>query len=213
MLPHTTSDEGWTRLEGDAARPVLSLIAAALRPLPLSLAEDRTRLRRKSLSFYPGCDFYAVTSFNTTPPTTRYAVAKGGIVKLIDWTLDSIGQINQIAPLKLTRETITDYVRFVLEFLKGPSGRFILIESAAELELPRDMPADRLAEIKGKIHGLTAQPVPGGGFRLRGIVMFEDVLLATDMEVAANGTLTMTDGSENVIATGLPPVFDPLTMR
>ena len=46
-----------------------------------------------------------------------------------------------------------------------------------------------------------------------GAIRFEDVLIATDMEVTAAGGFTMTDGSEQVIATGLPPVFDPLTMR
>lgn len=213
MLPHTTSDEGWTRLEGDAARPVLSLIAAALRPLPLSLAEDKTRLRKKTLSFYPDCEFYAVTSFGTTPPTTRYAVARGGIVTLLDWTMETILKVNGIARFTLTKDTVADYVRFVLEFIKGPHGRFILVEDPAEMEFAPGATPDQKAELKGKIHTLSVAPGPAGGFRLRGVIRFEDVAIATDMEVTSVGGFAMVDGTEAVLATGLPPVFDPLTMR
>jgi len=233
LLPLTESDHGWREMPPPRARRLLPEIDRRVEVARLT--PERTRLRERPLAFYPGAVLVDVADFGSHPATHRYALigvpegegegegegeikveargrpkrdGDGPAIELLDWTPETIYRANRRLGLALTADTAPDYLRFVLEFIRGPQGRFLLIESGDDLPFSGDEDSGRRDALHRAVRPLAlTETTPAGGFRLTGTLLFEGSLIATDFHLDSSGRMEMRESG--VLAEDAPMPFDP----
>lgn len=198
--------EAFIRVDPERTSAILAALNPVLQTVPLN--PDQTVILARELPFYPGHSLCDVTDHAATPPRRIFAVSGPGGPILIDWTNAPIYALNKTVPLLLNDQTVVDYVRFFFTYVRGRHGRFIVTESTDDIAWKEEPPPAARRAVGKLLHPIRiAEKAPGGGYLLKGCLMFRDSLFRSDVRVEPDGLVEMTNEE---LAIEDMPVLDDL---
>lgn len=197
--------EDWQKLDSETAAKILSEINPHLEPVPFS--QESTTVRSAKMSFYKDYVFYELTDLSAVPGARKYALCKQGDVNVINWTNQSIYEVNEKAPIRLDERSVVDYVRFFFTYVRGRHGRFLIIETIDDIKWQVEPPMQGrkvMQEMLEPVH-VTSQDADGT-FNLDVYMVFKDSLFKTKVHVRKDGLVSMSD--EELKIEGMPVLQD-----
>jgi ankyrin repeat protein len=130
----------WTAVDGNAhARIVKDLGALSLRQ-PVS---EQARIDWATLSFYRADKVRMLRIRDATwpVPTPQYFLEfESSSLRHLDGRSLHIHDANDVAGLRLTEQSVVDYVRFFCAFVHGDEGPFTVVDSSSHVGLPETLP-------------------------------------------------------------------------
>ncbi len=197
--------DNWQKIEEDQAKQILEEVNKNITPVPFN--KEETVLRETNLSFYKGYSLVEMTDMSVVPGAKKYAVYKEGDVNIIDWTNQTIYNVNEMAPLSLTDKHVSEYVNFFFSYVKGRHGRFLVIETADDVRWQEDPPLQGRKVLQEMLKPITiVNKEDDGSYTLEAFVMFKDSLFKSTVNVKANGDVDMLD--EELMIESLPIIQD-----
>jgi SpoVK/Ycf46/Vps4 family AAA+-type ATPase len=158
--------------------------------------------------------FYAEYRLCSLPDRERTRLLLGlwkdGDFKLLDDTNGPIYRANQQAPIQLSADNVCSYAIFFFDLVRGPHGYFTILESPDEVQwLPTASAADN-AKLGAQIKPPTCNGVAEDGrYLVNARVLFKDALFETNIRIARDGTIELTD--EDLLSDKLPiPAAEPV---
>ncbi len=161
----------------------------------------------QDLTFYPGYKFLDISDYEISPPSRRFVIFKSGDVVVLNWTNEPIYNTNDKAPIELTQENVSDYVRFFFTYVRGRHGRFIITESVDDINW-REEPPPAARRAIGKM----LEPVhitsmgEDGTYNLVARMMFKDSLFKSDVHVKPTGLVSLS--GEELLIEDMPVLDD-----
>ncbi|PCI55469.1 MAG: hypothetical protein COB36_07550 [Alphaproteobacteria bacterium] len=187
-------DEAFTKLEIDEIASLLDVLNKKIEGSTFDPLE--TTILAVEVPFYTGYRFLSVADHATNPPLQRFVFQKNDTqdFTVIDWTYKTIYDLNTTVPIALDDKNVLEYVRFFFAYVKGRHGRFIICESADNVQWKDDPPE----EVRKKLNK-TMQPLEikekrkDGVYAIKAFMMLKDALFNVDIYVEPNGRVTMSD--------------------
>lgn len=159
------------------------------------------------LPFYPGYRFLEVADYEVHPPRRRFLIHKPGQAVPMTGSNDPIYNLNEIAPLMLSPQTVADYARFFFSHVRGRHGRFLITETVDDIQW-REEPPPAARKAVGKL--LAPLTVTGraddGSYRLSACMLFKDSLFKATVTVTEGGVVSLSD--EELLIEDMPVVSD-----
>ena len=145
------------------------------------------------IPFYKGYRFLDVSDTQNSPALHRYIVmGPDGSFQVLDWTNAPIYALNEAVPIKLSKTSIGDYVRFFFKYVRGPQGAFLLAENIDDLDWKEDPPTPARKALGQMLMPLTLiNKGLDGSYHLEATILFKDSLFKSQIHVASNGMISM----------------------
>jgi hypothetical protein len=152
-----------------------------------------SQLRMASLPFYERFKLYEITDQKQNPPVGAFILHLPGGEHDSTYPLDGsnrpIYAVNEIAPLKLTDKTVTDYLGFFFACVQGPHGPMTIIESLDPQNVDKPEDEAALKELAPpRLIGMTDK----GAYEVQAAMLFKDCIFKTKIEVSKSGFLQIT---------------------
>ncbi len=187
--------EGW-----ELVRDTRSLPNALLEVSPIDgrhvVSEETTEIRRKRLPWYrQKVTLFALNDRSAWPKRlTIYFVMFRGSLYRLNGTSPPIHELNAIADIDITEETLLDYLRFFSFFVRGDEGPFYIAESIDDPAMPQDMDPTTRSVVEGTVRpasfeGLTKE----GNYACDAVVFYSNALFIANFEVQKSGMCEMTN--------------------
>ncbi len=197
--------EDWQKLDAKAAEGLLQEINPEIKPV--SFNPEMTIIRRCRLPFYKDHVLLELTDLSHVTAARKYALHKSGDVNIINWTNQPIYRVNEEAPVRLTEENVSAYVKFFFNYVRGRHGRFIVIETIDDIRWQVEPPAQGRKAMQEMLECVTlVGQDPDGTFHLDAFMVFKDSLFKTKVHVQRNGQVSMS--SEELKVEGMPILQD-----
>jgi len=201
--------EEWQKLGPDMVARLLGEINPHL--APVSFDTTSTTIRSQKLSFYKEYSFLELTDLSTVPGARKYVLfkpgTKGADVNVINWTNQTIYDVNEKAPVVLNEDTITSYVKFFFGYVRGRHGRFLIIETIDDVRWQIEPPAQGRKVMQEMLAPVTLESMEADGvFSLSAFMVFKDSLFKTRIHVNPDGLVSMSD--EDLKIEGMPILQD-----
>ncbi|MBF0465624.1 MAG: hypothetical protein HQK88_02690 [Nitrospirae bacterium] len=169
--------------DNDTRKLLLAAIAKDIEPV--TLPEDVTTVQVAELPFYEEFKCYAISDTTLPHPNTRYALYKPGDFHRMNWTNPPIYYVNEIAPIKLDRDTVAPYARFFFHFVRGQLGRFIIVEKPEDVVWLNNASTKEKDDVAKNLMQLTYKGIGRDNlFTLTATVVFKNALFRTDIKIA-----------------------------
>ena len=187
-------EDSFSQIEHGQAARILDILNPMLDGATFDPA--MARILGHSLPFYKGYSLVEVSDHDVTPPrrvTCIYHEETSGVY-ILNGTNEPIYKLNETVPVLLTADNVRLYVRFFFSYVRGRHGHFHIVENTDEINW-REEPAPNARKALGKmINPLEAkQDVTGGGFVLRASIVFKDSLFESDITVARDGSVNISN--------------------
>ncbi len=161
------------------------------------------------LSFYPGYHYYEIADYEAVPHKRKHIVYKPDDVIALDFTNKPIYALNEKVPLNLTTNNVADYLRFFFKYVRGPHGRFNIVESVDEISW-NDEPPPAARKAVGNL--LTPVTLNGrnadNAYHLSVCFVHKSTLYKANIFIEENGNVLLND--EEVLIEDLPVLDDTL---
>ncbi len=194
----------WLKADPTLAKKLMTTLNQHIQPV--SFDPEQTTVRFRNLPFYKNVKFYELTDLTAVPAARKYALANDENVYMVNWTNGPIYEVNQDAPIELSRENVADYVRFFFSYVRGRHGRFIVVESFDDIKWLNEPPQQGRKVMQDLLHPVTFIAEDDEAFTLEALMLFKDSLFRTLVHVKKDGTVDMTD--EELKIEGMPVVQD-----
>jgi hypothetical protein len=101
-----------------------------------------TVIMMRPLPFYKDTVFYDLADHQTLPALRRFAIwhKKLKQAHIIDYKAESLYKLNTEFSLTLNDETVEDYFKFFMGFVRGPHSQFLIIETVDDIPFREDPP-------------------------------------------------------------------------
>jgi hypothetical protein len=146
----------------------------------------------RDVAFYPDYKILEIASQQTLPATVHYVLyhkEKNHFVRL-DWSIDAILSLNQIAPLNLNDDNILDYVEYYYMTTTSAHGMLALINNIDDIIWNEDPPLQVRREIMKMIIPLTITEFTHDGYwMLRASFLHRQSLFQADLKLHSDGTI------------------------
>jgi hypothetical protein len=197
--------EDWQKLTPEKAAKILAEVNPALTPVPFRA--ESTTVRTQRLHFYKDYLLLELTDLSTVPGARKYAVYKPGDVNVINWTNQVVYEVNEKAPIRLSEETVVDYVKFFFAYVRGRHGRFLIIETIDDVRWQIEPPAQGRKVMQEMLSPVTLETRDADGtFNLSAFMVFKDSLFRTLIHVKPDGLVSMSE--EELKIEGMPVLQD-----
>ncbi len=199
--------KAFVKLEKEAAEAVLRDVNPLMEGSPFK--PESTTILGFELPFYPGYKFLDIADYGYVPEQQRFVVHKADNATILNWTNEPIYALNKKAPLVLTADTVTEYVRFFFTYVRGRHGRFRVAENVDDIAWKEEPPPAARKAI-GKI----LAPVQltkknrDGSYDLILQMMFRDSLFKTAAHVNRDGQILLSE--EELLIEDMPVLDDVL---
>lgn len=168
---------------------------------------DNTVIMSRPLAFYPGYTFLDIADHSQMPARRRFVLRSAHDVVVLDFTNAPIYALNARAPLKLTEDTITEYVRFFFSFVRGRHGRFLICESIDDIQWREEPPPSARKAVAKMLRPLEVVSTDvDGTTHLVAQMMFKDTLFQTEIEVKKDGFVKL--ANEKLLIEDMPVLDD-----
>jgi hypothetical protein len=161
-------------------------------------------VRCAPLPWYDEYKFYTVADHEQT----RYLLYKPGDAELLNWTNEIIYRVNEKAPIKLDRKNVIAYARFFFHYVRGQLGRFIIIEKPEEIAWLDNASEAEMEKVAQRLMPVTYKGIGRDNrYLLTSTVIFKNALFKTNIRVAQDGLMELTD--EELLLEDLNVPIDP----
>ena len=179
-------------------------------------AELLARLRKESPDVYDGWELtvarYLRPRFYASHALIEVRIARGDVIRVrylldgddamlpLEGRSDPIHAANASEGLVLNAETVLDYLRFFVFFLRGSDGPFTLLEAELELLPSEGEPVTpELEELRSHIRPLRIGGQDGQGrFLVPATVAYDGTMWRTTLAVSTGGEVEMIDEKDPV---------------
>lgn len=194
-------DHAWRLLLPPHQQRFVATINAVVRPAPLD--PELTEVRYTALPFYENRRFCRIIDHRQELPNERFALAGPDETVLLNKSNEPIHRCNATAPIRLTPGNVAQYAAFFLDHVVGRKGRFLIVESPADVRWSEPDDEARRSLAASAIEPLTFMGTDRDGrFALRACVIFRDALFRSLIRVARDGRIELTE--ETLLAERLP---------
>jgi hypothetical protein len=139
---------------------------------------------------------------------TRYMLHKAGDPELMNWTNEVIYRVNDKAPIKVDRKNVNLYAKFFFHYVRGQLGRFIIVEKPDDVAWLDNANAEEMQKVADRLQPLTYKGIGRDNrFLLAATVVFKNALFKTNIRVAQDGLMELTD--EELLLEDLNVPIDP----
>lgn len=176
----------WESLTGEACRRVNDAIDLWVEK---DISRSFSRTLAAPLPFYPGVELVAVTFAQSK--RDHFCLVRGDdLLVWLDSSNEPIYRVNEILPIRLTREIVPAYVRFFFHFVRRHETAFDIVETLDDIAWHETASTLTKENIATQLMPLTYFGLDKSGFfRLTGTVLFRDALFRTDILAAARHTI------------------------
>jgi len=160
-----------------------------------------TLVRKRDLSFYPDHQLCEFSDPTVMPPGgRRYAVIGADRTVMVDWTNGPVYKLNAEVPIRLSGNSVRDYVRFFFRYIRGRHGFFHLIERLDDIPFAEEPNEGKCMVLVHCLHPLILTETTDGSYRLHASILFKDRLFSSRVSVAVDGVVSM-DNEEVMVDT------------
>lgn len=197
--------DAFVRLDPDESQAALALVGPHVQGARFN--PETAVVMAQNVSFYPGYRFLDIAEYESVPPLRRFVIQKGDDVTVLNWTNEPIYLLNERAPVRLTEETIGDYVRFFFTYVRGRHGRFLITETVDDINWREEPPPAARKAIGNMLTPLAIESTDGdGNVVLNCSVMFKDALFRARVVVNESGLVNLAD--EELLIEEMPVLDD-----
>lgn len=165
---------------------------------------DALDVRVAPLPWYDEYKFYVLQDHEQT----RYMLYKPGDVELMNWTNEIIYRTNEKAPIKLDRKNVILYAKFFFHYVRGQLGRFIIVEKPDDVAWLDNATESEMQKVNDRLHAVTYKGIGRDNrYLLAATVVFKNALFRTNIRVAQDGLMELTD--EELLLEDLNVPIDP----
>jgi hypothetical protein len=197
--------EAFTRLEPSEAGPILE----KLNPLfgGSSFNPVSAVILSQPLPFLPGFRLLDIADHSVIPALRRHVVYSKNRHEVLDFTSAPIYKLASEVPADLNDRNVCDYVRFFFAYVRGPRGKFRIVENVDDIPWKDDPPPNARKAIGKMITPVTLNPGrTKSGYDIGVCVVFKDSLFKIRISVDARGVIDM--GEESLLVEDLPVLDD-----
>lgn len=189
-------------LEAEAAAAIIAETKSLLEAKNMDLGA--LELRVASLPWYDEYKFYILQDHEQT----RYMLHKTGDTEMMNWTNEIIYRVNDKAPIKLDRKNVILYSKFFFHYVRGQLGRFILVEKPDDVAWLDNANAEEMQKVNDRLMPVTYKGIGRDNrYLLTASVVFKNALFKTNIRVASDGLMELTD--EELLLEDLNVPIDP----
>ncbi len=168
---------------------------------------DTTVIMTRPLAFYPGYTFIDMADHATMPARRKFVLRKGDDIVVLDFTNAPIYALNERTKLKLTSDTMTDYLRFFFSFVRGRHGRFLICESVDDIHWREEPPPAARKAVAKMLHPLAPDKAgTNGTTHFTAQMIFKDTLFEAEIEVSDSGQVRLFN--EKLLVEDMPVTDD-----
>lgn len=162
------------------------------------------KVRVATLPWYDDYKFYVYQDLEQT----RYVLHKPGDVEVMNWTNEIIYRVNGKAPIKLDRKNVIDYAKFFFHYVRGQLGRFIIVEQPEEVAWLDNATSEEMQKVNDRLMAVAYKGIGRDSrYLLTASVVFKNALFKTNIRVAPDGLMELTD--EELLLEDLNIPIDP----
>ena len=202
----------WEKLSDDKSKDFISMVNPHFEPIELDA--QTSQVKRQDLSFYDEYKIYEVNDFDAIPNLTKYVLFNESAPSTsqhkiipITWTNEPIYNLNQIAPAIINEETVTEYVKFFFNYVRGRHGRFLLVEHVDDInwkETPPPSARKAISELVEPIKIISKDE--NYNIKLSCNMVFKDSLFKSNVLVDSEGKVSLHD--EEILVEGMPILME-----
>ena len=161
------------------------------------------------LPFYPGYRLFDISDHSGVPSSRRFALSNTENDIVLNFTNEPIYNLNKDLPIKLTADTVADYVRFFFTYVRGRHGRFLIAETVEDIPWREDPPPAAKKTI-GKMLSTLVLKDNGleGHYNMNVTMIFKDSLFKSDVSVTSTGFVSL--DNEELLIEDMPVLDDIL---
>ncbi len=191
------------KIEAEETRHILKTLNGVLQAAPFDAG--KAAVLSCPLPFYPGYSYLEITDHDASPPTVRHLIYKGDDFAVLNWGAKVLEDLNRRVPIRLTGETVCDYLRFYLSHVRGSQGPFQMVEGVDDIDWRDDPPPSARKAIGKMISPLRIQEKTAEGtYILKGAVIHKDSLFEILFVIEPDGKLSTRD--EKLLVEDMPVI-------
>ena len=165
---------------------------------------DALDVRVSALPWYDEYNFYVLQDHEQT----RHMLYKPGDAELMNWTNEVIYRVNDKAPIRLDRKNVISYAKFFFHYVRGQLGRFIIVEKPDDVAWLDNANAEEMQKVNDRLMPVTYKGIGRDNrYLLTASVVFKNALFKTNIRVAPDGLMELTD--EELLLEDLNVPIDP----
>ncbi len=189
-------------LDADAAAPIIAEIKGMLEEKNMDL--NALDIRVANLPWYDEYKFYVLQDHEQT----RYMLYKPGDAELLNWTNEILYRVNDKAPIRLDRKNVIPYAKFFFHYVRGQLGRFIIVEKPDDVAWLDNATEEEMQKVNDRLMPVTYKGIGRDNrYLLTASVVFKNALFKTNIRVAPDGLMELTD--EDLLLEDLNVPIDP----
>lgn len=189
-------------LTGSAAQTVISEIREMLEAKNMDM--NALEIRVAALPWYDEYKFYLLQDHEQT----RHMLYKPGDAELMNWTNEVIYRTNDKAPIKIDRKNVIQYAKFFFHYVRGQLGRFIIVEKPDDVAWLDNATPEEMQKVNDRLQAVTYKGIGRDNrYLLASTVVFKNALFKTNIRVAPDGLMELTD--EELLLEDLNVPIDP----
>lgn len=186
----------------DEAARIIEEIRPALEAKNMDIAS--LEMRRSALPWYEEYKFYTLQDNEQS----RYMLYKTGDAEMMNWTNEVIYRTNDKAPIRLDRKNIIPYSKFFFHYVRGQLGRFIIVEKPDDVAWLDNATPEEMQKVADRLMPVTYKGIGRDNrYLLTASVIFKNALFKTNIRVAPDGLMELTD--EELLLEDLNVPIDP----
>ena len=167
-----------------------------------------TTIEKHDLPFYAEYDLLRVTDPSGEEELEKVLIYKEGELHVLNWTNQPIYTVNENAPIYLNEDIAPLYAKFFFDHVRGRHGRFMIVESADEINWMEEPPEDAKKAIDDMITTVDHfETKDEGTMSYSSYMIFKDSLFKANIHVEKDGMVSLSD--EALIVEGMPVHQDP----
>lgn len=176
--------------------------------LDMTFDPATTSVMIHDLSFYEGYFLVELSRHSDHPSVVRTAICDDkGNVTVLNWTKDPIYALNKSVPIRLTPETMPDYLRFYFAYVRGAHGRFLIVDSVDDIDWREEPSASGRKALGRMIEPLhMKRPEKNGIVVFSVCIVFMDSLYQAEAHVAPDGTISLQN--QEILVEDIPVADD-----
>lgn len=200
------TDDKFRKLSPEEALPKLATINEHYNGSDFDV--DQSIVMVQDLSFYPGYEFLDIADHNVSPIKRAFVIYKPGEAPhFISWANDVIYRLNDSVPIQLGEDNIEDYVRFYFDYVRGPKGKFILVDYIDDIPWKDDPPPSARKAIGKMLSPVQLLCVNNDGhYEIAAQFVFKNTLLKAIVIITETGRVAIED--EEILIDDLPVIDD-----
>lgn len=161
------------------------------------------------MPFYPGYRLLDIADYSNLPPSRRYAVYHPDHAVILNFTNEPIYALNHRLSIKLSDETVADYIRFFFSFVRGKHGRFIIVENIDDIPWKDDPPPSARKAIGKMVRPITLlKKNETGAYEFEATMTFKNSLFKSNIVVTPDGHIELSN--EELLVEDMPVLDDTL---